>query len=518
MPRLFLGAELQSGARRSIELERHAVTFAGSGSGKGACQITPNLFEWPESVVVVDPKGEAAKLTAEHRADVLGQQVAVLDPFGYAAGVPDRLRASVNPLDLVAYSEDLQNLADGLIHRTAHDPQPFFDNTAHDVAAGLLAYLLEAPSLADRDRNLAGLLDAFQLARAEDAATFTEMGACTRFGGMAARIGSRLLNAEKGTKNALESLETHLRWLSSERMNAWLRQPSTVDLHQLKRGTLSVYLVIPFDKLDGQRVFLRLFVAAMLRIMWEKMPDGAELGTRCLFVLDEFPALGQLEALPVSALPGGRSFGLHVWPFCQYWGQLVDVYGQSGAVAFLASADAVCVYGVDDDDTPRLVSGWFGDRTADDIELEGVALAALAPDDPITAERARLVHSTVNRPRLPADELTARIGKHEGDTVAREMVVKLRGGRLIFLRPSPYFAEAGRAAAPPPATAAATPLRLSRWLGLNSFVVFTAAFVFAKVWTDIEGLALSPLPEIWFGLVALWGAVLLVRMGVASPN
>ncbi|PJN92719.1 TRAG protein, partial [Amaricoccus sp. HAR-UPW-R2A-40] len=95
----------------------HALTIAGSGSGKGSCQIIPNLKEWPESAVVIDPKGEVARETAVFRKENLGQEVAVLDPFIYAS-VPDELRQTLNPLDLVKTSADLNTLANGLIMRS----------------------------------------------------------------------------------------------------------------------------------------------------------------------------------------------------------------------------------------------------------------------------------------------------------------------------------------------------------------------------------------------------------------
>ncbi|PJN92842.1 hypothetical protein CNY89_24565, partial [Amaricoccus sp. HAR-UPW-R2A-40] len=66
-------------------------------------------------------------------------------------------------------------------------------------------------------------------------------------------------------------------------------------------------------------------------------------------------------------LPLGRSYGLHAWPFCQNWAQLVDIYGESGAESFLASCDAFCVYGLDDPRTPQLVSDFIGRITPSEL-------------------------------------------------------------------------------------------------------------------------------------------------------
>ena len=79
-----------------FKTNRHAITFAGSGSGKGIGVICNNLMVWPHSTLVIDPKGEAAEITAQKRAD-MGQKVYVLDPFEDAQ-IDPKFRASYNPL------------------------------------------------------------------------------------------------------------------------------------------------------------------------------------------------------------------------------------------------------------------------------------------------------------------------------------------------------------------------------------------------------------------------------------
>ena len=68
MPDVLLGSDPKSGKPFALDIERHLLTIAGSGAGKGQAQIIPNLYEWPHSAVVIDPAGEAAEATALHRA------------------------------------------------------------------------------------------------------------------------------------------------------------------------------------------------------------------------------------------------------------------------------------------------------------------------------------------------------------------------------------------------------------------------------------------------------------------
>src|ERR1700742_1897145 len=66
---------------------RHLCTFGATRSGKGATVIVQALLQVPHSVVVIDPKGQNAAITARRRRGV-GQDVYVLNPFGVHAGAP----------------------------------------------------------------------------------------------------------------------------------------------------------------------------------------------------------------------------------------------------------------------------------------------------------------------------------------------------------------------------------------------------------------------------------------------
>ncbi|WP_439573918.1 type IV secretory system conjugative DNA transfer family protein [Phreatobacter sp.] len=89
---------------------RHVLVCGGTRGGKGVSFIVPNLCLWPGSMVVIDPKGENAVVTARRRAGGsvychgLGQRVRILDPMGAVARSGDDfadLKSSYNPLTLI---------------------------------------------------------------------------------------------------------------------------------------------------------------------------------------------------------------------------------------------------------------------------------------------------------------------------------------------------------------------------------------------------------------------------------
>ncbi len=81
-----------------IALKRVVSTlvFAPTGAGKGVSVILPFLFRCRDSVVVLDFKGENARLSGEFRKR-MGQKVVYLDPYQVASSNSD----SLNPLDFI---------------------------------------------------------------------------------------------------------------------------------------------------------------------------------------------------------------------------------------------------------------------------------------------------------------------------------------------------------------------------------------------------------------------------------
>ena len=85
MPGIALGRHYddetgRAGDKIDYEGERHLLMFGPNGSGKGTRFLIPNLLSITDrSIVVVDPKGELAAVTADYRRTV--GEVVILNPF-----------------------------------------------------------------------------------------------------------------------------------------------------------------------------------------------------------------------------------------------------------------------------------------------------------------------------------------------------------------------------------------------------------------------------------------------------
>jgi len=358
--------------------DRHAILIAGSRSGKGRSTIIPNLFLWPGSCVVIDPKGENASVTARARTARPGHRVAVLDPHG-AADVPEELRASFNPIDLIdAVRDDAIDLAaaigDALMIGSNDGKDIHWNESARQVLEGILLHV--AVSETGERRSLVRVRQLLTLGDPDLAASLYE-GEVARLGDKAepvtpfdalwsAMAGSSAVNDAVrdvivGAANTIADMGENERGsvLSTARRNTkfidsrWMRDclsagTSKLDIDQLKGapGGLSVYVCLPARFIPTHARFLRLVLNLILYRMEAQGLAQPVCGHPVLFVLDEFAALGRLEAIEKAAgLMAG--FGVKLIPVLQDLGQLKRHYkeswetflGNAGVLQFFANAD-----------------------------------------------------------------------------------------------------------------------------------------------------------------------------------
>ncbi len=99
-------------------------------------------------------------------------------------------------------------------------------------------------------------------------------------------------------------------------------------MEDLATQKTTVYVVIPTERMDTQKTWLRLVVAAAMHTFKRSREAKRESGHRCLFLIDEFAALGRVDDLPRDiATMGG--FGVDFALIVQGLDQLKDHYGEA---------------------------------------------------------------------------------------------------------------------------------------------------------------------------------------------
>lgn len=335
------------GAAVGFRDDRHLTTVAGTRSGKGRSAIIPNLLTYGGAVLVIDPKGENASITARYRAESLGQTVCVLDPFCITAASCAPYRKRFNPLamltpDSETLVEDAGLIADALIVPGGGE-ETHWDETAKAFLEGVILHVATTYQLKTEERTLITVADMVagrSMPFEELIQAMLENSSLDNVIIAAAR--SMKEKAERELASVLSNLRKNLRFMQYDSMRAVLAGHD-VDLADLKRGTVTLYLVLPAMRMGICSQWLRLFINLSLAAT-ERSPIKPKIPA--LLILDEFAVLGRMAELE-RAIGQIAGLGLRLWTILQDLGQLKALYkdrwetflGNSGVIQCFGNVD-----------------------------------------------------------------------------------------------------------------------------------------------------------------------------------
>lgn len=331
----------------------HILTCAPTGAGKGIGAVIPNLLDYPGSAFVLDLKGEVYAVTARARR-AMGQAVHLIDPFGIT-GAPGQ---ATNWLDTLTPADpDVVSLAGGLADMLvvgAGETDPHWNDTARELLRGLLVHVAGLPP---ERRSMAELRRIVTAPEDELASVIADMLADPDAGQhLPARAAAAHLNRpERERGSVLSTVVRHTAWLDDPRLCAALAR-SDFSLRGLKRRPMTVYLVLPPNRLRACLGFVRGFIGLALDAVTAVTGAPAH---RVAFFLDEFGQLGRMDRL-ADSITLLRGYGAQLWLFLQDLSQLKAVYPRWQS--FLANSTGQ-FFGTADHDTARYLSDTLGQHT-----------------------------------------------------------------------------------------------------------------------------------------------------------
>jgi type IV secretion system protein VirD4 len=351
--------------------DRPQVTVAASRSGKTSTVLEPNLYCYPGSMLVMDPKRELIHTAAFRRA--MGHNVHILDPFG------DGASSNFNPLaELKTQSrtiiDDVRALADALIVDDGDARSRHWNDGAKTLLVGIILLTLMEPA---DERNLVTVRQILTLtypplAKAitfviKDAQAKTDekfydenrigveslLKVMSRkgdaFGGILAAIGNRFLGTphpERGSIFSTASTQTD--FLDSLPLRD-ISRISDFRLSDLRSDRpTTIYLCLPVGRMESHYRWLRLVIQMACTVL-EQMGTYPRDRPPILFMMEEFAALGHFKLMEKAAayFPG---FGIKLWVVLQTIGQLKSDYRQNWE-AFMGNAGLVQLFANGDQST-----------------------------------------------------------------------------------------------------------------------------------------------------------------------
>ncbi len=304
----------------------NVLMIAPTRSGKGVGSVIPTALNFPWSIIFFDPKGELFNITSGFRS-----KFSIVLKF--APKNPDGNTVCFNPLEEVHLDNRIVSDVDLVIQNLFEEAKggensnsQFFNENAKDMIKTTILHVLTAdnPEYADK-KNLPGVFEIMSLAAKPDEEEQDEEET------EKSNPGDKLFGEMFETRHLLEGKETT--WLQTLieagagrmlQMNPKVRSDvfSTVfsklqlfsdpliahatshsdfklDDFVTSDAPISLYLVVPFAHVDVIAPVFKLLINFMLR----RFSDGetsygeVKLKNRLLFMLDEFPVLGNFPFL-----------------------------------------------------------------------------------------------------------------------------------------------------------------------------------------------------------------------------
>lgn len=332
----------------------HTVCFAPVGAGKSTGLVIPFLKTCPDSTVVIDFKGELARATmADRRA--MGHTIVLLDPYKVVTDKPD----TFDPIDFIDPAsptalDDCRDGGEAMVVRTGEEKDPHWNDKAESVIAALLAAVVYCGKKELGTRSLQTISDILSNPKTVEAVKVS-MQKC---GGLLARWAGQLENLKGDEKSSVMStVDRHLRFLTTPSIAA-STSSSSFDPAMLKKGNMTIYAILPPDRMRAQAGILRMWMGSFFRAVTQ---CGLDETKKVHFILDEAAALGHMRQVD-DAVDKYRGYGIRLFFCYQSLGQLSTCFPVDKGQTLLSNCSKIFM-GCNDIQTAEFVSKNLGNET-----------------------------------------------------------------------------------------------------------------------------------------------------------
>jgi type IV secretion system protein VirD4 len=378
---VILGSVRQFGADRILRSDLkpgHVLVVAGSRAGKTSTFAIPTALSWPTSLVVLDPKGEIAAVTADARR-ARGQKVFILDHRDPANTAFINIFDWLNPAS-PRFVEDVQNCAGWLYAERAKgeggggsDSGKFFQQTARTMLELAIARLFIDEDTEATPRAVRAFVSQpiENLQKAVKALALVEHPNALLRDYIRDLAGSLAGADAKTFANICVSTTADTKWLASPNLSSIVsggpadatdaERRRRLETSQILEGNTTVYVCVAPDVLKTSPGFARVLIGALLQQHYRESRNVAR--DKVLYLLDEAPQLGDADVIEMT-LRVGAGYGASLAYITQDLASLEQCFGKLGARAFLENCALKLMLGVSGDlETADWVSKMSGDAT-----------------------------------------------------------------------------------------------------------------------------------------------------------
>jgi len=347
----------------------HILYFAPTRSGKGVGFVIPNLLTYTSSCIVNDLKSENYELTAGYRHDVLGQDIYYFNPTDVKSHI-------YNPLDFVRANsaeavKDSQTIANIIVSDPSGQSagSAHWDNTARALLTGLILFVTHNCDDKDEMRSIGGIYRLMSSPEEPQVDTLNRIRTTAKHE-MAARAAAIILAKEEAERSGVISTMTrYLELWADPLVHSVTSGKSSFSIYGMRKKPSTLYMATPTSDIDRTKPLIRIMLTQFTNLMGERLPTKEDKWNEVMFLLDEFPRLGKIEAIE-GGLPLLAGYGVKFCLITQDLNQLDKVYTKENEI--MANAQLKVTYAASDPATAERISKYLGETV---ILRQGVSMS-----------------------------------------------------------------------------------------------------------------------------------------------
>jgi type IV secretion system protein VirD4 len=349
--------------------QEFAMLSAPTRSGKDVGFVIPNLLTYTDSVVCLDLKLEAWRLTAGFRAQH-GQEC-----YLFAPNHPDQTSHRWNPLSYIRDTfdyriGDIQNLANMWYPTGGKDA--FWHDNAQTLFLGLVLFIMETPG---QDRTMANVLRLTTPSNGEGLERWVESTIQQRIQAgtplspeCVDALRSFSANTETVRASILSTMVAPLKIFRNPLLAAATAE-TDFDFRNLRRRRMSVYVGMTAEDLTNYTLLINTFFSQLINENTKALPQSdSSLKYQCLLILNEFASLGRVRIIQ-KAIGFMAAYNMRLLLIFQNKGQISgneEGYGAEGANTLISNCALKIMYQPKENEDAREYSEALGYQTVKD--------------------------------------------------------------------------------------------------------------------------------------------------------
>ena len=347
----YLGTDL-----KKVGINKNILVVGGSGSGKTACYIKPNIMQCLGSYIITDPKGELYKETSQF-----------LKSEGYDVKAFNLVNPTYsdfyNPIYNICSDQDVDTLAHILVTGANKEggggDDPFWDNTAKMLISATIYYVLSVLPL--EQQNIGSCLNIIRQGGA-DSSIFEKLFIDDLMPEHPGRIQYESFKtaADKTMQSIVISSISKMRVFDMPAIQR-ITSSNSINFRDVAKKKTVIYVITSAAESTYDFVST-MFFSQMFSILYKQADDyGSRLPNQVYFLLDEFANIGQIPDFQ-KKLSTTRSLGISISIIVQSLDQLEALYKDSYE-NILGNCDTQLLLGTNSQKTAEYFSKSLGQTT-----------------------------------------------------------------------------------------------------------------------------------------------------------